>query len=214
MPTASQTGPLASGVPGRSRLTRLRLRSAARSSWREHSRRVKKRLAKDLKSAAGMLARFMASGKHSDKFEGSRAIFFKADGKPIAAGDRLVQTDLANTYQQIAAQGTDYFYRGDVAKKIGDWMAANGGIMTAEDFAKYEAKIREPLRSTYRGYEIVGFPPPSSGGVHVAQVLNILENFDLQSIGHDDPVEAAHIVSEASSWRLPIGRIGWATRIL
>jgi gamma-glutamyltranspeptidase/glutathione hydrolase len=135
--------------------------------------------------------------KALDKFEGSRAVFFKADGKPIAAGDRLVQTDLANTYYQIAAQGTDFFYRGDVAKKIGTWMAANGGIITAEDFAKYEAKIREPIRSTYRGYEIVGFPPPSSGGVHVAQVLNILENFDLKSIGHEDSIEAAHIVSEA-----------------
>ena len=135
--------------------------------------------------------------KNLHEFEGSRAVFFHADGKPIAAGDRLVQTDLANTYQQIAEHGTDCFYRGEFAKKIGDWMAANGGIMTAADFAAYEAKIREPLRSTYRGYQIVGFPPPSSGGVHVAQILNILENFDLRSIAQKDPIEATHITSEA-----------------
>jgi gamma-glutamyltranspeptidase/glutathione hydrolase len=76
-------------------------------------------------------------------------------------------------------------------------MAANGGIMTAADFATYEAKLREPLRSTYRGYEIVGFPPPSSGGVHVAQILNILENFDLPAIAKEDRGAAAHIVAEA-----------------
>ena len=76
-------------------------------------------------------------------------------------------------------------------------MAANGGILTAKDFAEYEAKLREPLRSTYRGYEIIGFPPPSSGGVHVAQVLNILENFDMRSIEKSDPTKATHITAEA-----------------
>jgi gamma-glutamyltranspeptidase/glutathione hydrolase len=108
-----------------------------------------------------------------------------------------VQRDLANTYRQVAEHGIDWFYRGPPATTIGDWMAANGGILTAADFASYEAKLREPLRSTYRGYEIVGFPPPSSGGVHVAQILNILENFDLPAIAEEDQAEAAHIVIEA-----------------
>ncbi len=109
-----------------------------------------------------------------------------------------MQTDLANTYRQIAEHGTDWFYRGPFAKKIGDWMAANGGIITAADFAAYEAKLREPLRSTYRGYQIVGFPPPSSGGVHVAQILNILEEFDLKAICRRLILwSATHIVTEA-----------------
>jgi gamma-glutamyltranspeptidase/glutathione hydrolase len=76
-------------------------------------------------------------------------------------------------------------------------MGENGGILTAKDFAAYEAKIREPLRSTYREYEIIGFPPPSSGGVHVAQVLNILENFDMRAIANSDPTKATHITAEA-----------------
>jgi gamma-glutamyltranspeptidase/glutathione hydrolase len=120
-----------------------------------------------------------------------------ADGSPLEEGERLVQRDLAGTYRQIAQHGIDWFYRGPLAKKVGEWMAANGGIMTAADFATYEAKLREPLRSTYRGYEIVGFPPPSSGGVHVAQILNILENFDLPAIAKEDRGAAAHIVAEA-----------------
>src|SRR5205807_5747274 len=107
-------------------------------------------------------------------------VFFRRHGHPLEVGDRLVQLDLANTYRNVAAHGTDWFYKGELAKKIGDWMAANGGIITAADFAAYQAKLREPLHSTYRGYQIIGFPPPSSGGIHVAEILNILESFDLE----------------------------------
>jgi gamma-glutamyltranspeptidase/glutathione hydrolase len=197
MPTASQTGPLASGVPGALAAYKVALEKCG-SIKLARALAPGEKAARDGFEISESYARAVyGERKALHRFEGSRAVFFKADDKPIAAGDRLVQEELANTYQQIAAQGTDYFYRGDVAKKIGDWMAANDGIMTAADFGKYAAKVREPLRSTYRGYEIVGFPPPSSGGVHVAQVLNILENFDLRSIAHDDPVEGAHIVSEA-----------------
>ena len=131
------------------------------------------------------------------KFQGARAIFLHADGSPLKEGERLVQTDLANTYRQIAARGSDWFYRGKLAQEVGDWMAANGGIVTAADFAAYKAKLREPIETTYRGYQIVGFPPPSSGGVHVAQVLNMLESFDMRAIEQRDPVEAANILAEA-----------------
>ena len=197
MPTASQTGPLASGVPGALAAYRVALEKCGSIKLARALAPGEKAAREGFEISSGYARAVYGERKALHKFEGSRAIFFKADGKPIGAGERLVQADLANTYQQIAAQGTDYFYRGEVAKKIGAWMAANGGIMTAEDFGKYEAKVREPIRSTYRGYEIVGFPPPSSGGVHVAQVLNILENFDLAAIGREDPIEAAHIVSEA-----------------
>ena len=124
-------------------------------------------------------------------------MFLKPDGKPWKEGERLVQTDLANTYRQVAEHGIDWFYRGPFAEKVGDWMAANGGIITAADFAAYQAKLRQPIKTTYRGYQIIGFPPPSSGGVHVAQILNILEPFDLRAIDQRDPVEASHIMLEA-----------------
>jgi gamma-glutamyltranspeptidase/glutathione hydrolase len=80
---------------------------------------------------------------------------------------------------------------------VGSWMAKNGGIMTAADFAAYQAKLRTPIVTTYRGYRVIGFPPPSSGGVHVAQILNMLEPFDLRGIHKDDPVTAAHLLIEA-----------------
>ncbi len=196
MPRASQTGPLASGVPGALAAYKLALERCG-------TVRLPRALAPGIKAAA---EGFEVSKSYSSavrsvenslrEFDGSREVFFR-DGKPIGAGDHLVQVDLANTYRQIAEHGADYFYRGELAKRIGDWMAHNGGIMTAEDFANYEAKIREPLRSTYRGHEIIGFPPPSSGGVHVAQVLNILENFDIRAIAKDDPIKASHITAEA-----------------
>jgi gamma-glutamyltranspeptidase/glutathione hydrolase len=197
MPTASQTGPLASGVPGALAAYKLALERCG-------SIKLARALKPGIDAAAdgftvtpGYASAVRNEQKHLYEFEGSRAIFFHDDGTPVAAGDRLVQKDLANTYRQIADHGTDYFYGGKFAQLVGDWMAANGGIITAKDFAGYKAKVREPLQTTYRGYKIVGFPPPSSGGIHVAQVLNILENFDMRAIEKDDPLEAAHITAEA-----------------
>jgi gamma-glutamyltranspeptidase/glutathione hydrolase len=137
------------------------------------------------------------SEKNLKQFQGSRAVFFHPNGKPFAEGENLVQADLANTYRNVAGSGIDWFYRGPLAKTVGDWMAKHGGIMTAADFARYEPKLREPLETTYHGYKIIGFPPPSSGGIHVAQILNILENFDLKSLARNDSAMATHITAEA-----------------
>lgn len=128
------------------------------------------------------------------RFEGSRAVFLDAEDRPWPQGHRLRQPDLAETYRGIAREGIDYFYRGPVAAKTAEWMGENGGIMTAEDFANYRAVLREPVRSTYRGWQIVGFPPPSSGGLHVAQILSILENFDLAELS---PALRIHATAEA-----------------
>jgi gamma-glutamyltranspeptidase/glutathione hydrolase len=121
----------------------------------------------------------------------------KADGSPYAAGETLKQPDLAKTYRAIAEHGPDWFYRGPFAQAAGKWMATHGGILTADDFAAYKPVVREPLVTTYRGRSIVGFPPPSSGGVHVAQILNILETFDLADIHSRDEGEFQHILAEA-----------------
>src|SRR2546423_12025533 len=75
-------------------------------------------------------------------------------------------------------------------------MKRNGGLLMAEDFRNYHAKLREPVTTMYRGYQIIGFPPPSSGGAHVAQILNILENFDLKAMGPDS-ADFIHVVAEA-----------------
>lgn len=128
---------------------------------------------------------------------GCRRIFFHADGTPYRAGERLVQADLAETYRQIAAGGTEWFYRGPFARSVEQWMAANGGIVTAVDLAGYHTVRREPLQTRYRDLVIWGFPPPSSGGLHVAQILQMLERFELARMNREDPALAAHVAGQA-----------------
>jgi gamma-glutamyltranspeptidase/glutathione hydrolase len=111
------------------------------------------------------------------------ARIFTKDGRPLAPGDRLVQPDLAATLEAIAAAGPDAFYRGATAGAVAAAMTANGGTLTAADFAAYRPIERAPVRCTYRGHEIVSAPPPSSGGLTLCLILNILEGWDLKASG-------------------------------
>jgi gamma-glutamyltranspeptidase/glutathione hydrolase len=97
----------------------------------------------------------------------------------------------------IAGRGTSWFYQGEFAQAVGQWMKDNGGILSAGDFSEYRPRLRSPLISRYRGQVLFGFPPPSSGGIHVAQILNILSHFDLDATYHRDRVEFIHVVAEA-----------------
>ena len=108
-------------------------------------------------------------------FPSSKAIFLKPNGSPYLEGEQIVQKDLAESYRSIAKNGKEWFYRNSFPKSVEKYMKANGGIVTAKDFKEYQIKERIPLTSSYRGWTILGFPPPSSGGVHIAQMLNILE---------------------------------------
>jgi gamma-glutamyltranspeptidase/glutathione hydrolase len=97
----------------------------------------------------------------------------------------------------MAAEGTDWFYKGAFARDVDAWMKANSGILTAEDFARYEMKQREPLVTKYKQFTVVGFPPPSSGGLHVAQILGMLERLDLVAMEKSDPATRVHVMAEA-----------------
>jgi gamma-glutamyltranspeptidase/glutathione hydrolase len=121
-------------------------------------------------------------------------IFLKADGTPLTPGDRLVQSDLADTLEAIAKDGPRAFYDGAIADKIAAAVQAAGGVMTADDLKSYAAFERTPVRGTYRGYDIVSMPPPSSGGVELIEMLNILEGYDL---AHEDDAHALHLLVEA-----------------
>ncbi len=105
----------------------------------------------------------------------AKAIFFKEDGEGYLPGDHFRRPDLARTLKAISRKGRNGFYKGDVAQKIADAMAANGGLITTADLEGYEVAVREPVTGTFRGYEIHSMPPPSSGGVHIIQMLNMLE---------------------------------------
>src|SRR5262249_6276716 len=116
------------------------------------------------------------------KFPEFRRVFGKPDAE-WKAGDRLTQPDLATTLRLIADKGADGFYTGRVADRIVAEMKAGDGLITAADLAGYHAKERKPIHGTYRGYDVYAPPPPSSGGVCLVEMLNILENFDLRKQG-------------------------------
>lgn len=131
----------------------------------------------------------------SDDFPELKRVFGK-DGGRWKAGDRLVQPDLAKTLQLIAEGGPDAFYTGPIAEQIAAEMKAGGGLITKDDLAKYAAKERKPVHGTYRGYDVYGPPPPSSGGICLVQMLNVLENFDLKKEGRYAP-KTVHLMAEA-----------------
>ena len=116
-------------------------------------------------------------------FPASVAAFGKPGGGEWTEGDRLVQGDLSKTLRAIGDDGADTFYKGWIADRIAEDMKANGGIISKDDLAAYKAKERAPVRGTYKGYDIVSMPPPSSGGVALVEMLNILEPFDLKAKG-------------------------------
>jgi gamma-glutamyltranspeptidase/glutathione hydrolase len=123
-------------------------------------------------------------------------IFFDADGRPPQPGARLIQADLAWSLKQIARDGPAAFYRGAIAERIAADMAANGGPMTLDDLAGYRAVVRRPVHGRYRGYDVYSMPPPSSGGVHLIQILNILEGYPLGELGHNGAA-SLHLMAEA-----------------
>lgn len=128
------------------------------------------------------------------RWPSSAKIFFKPDGSGFAAGERLVQTDLAKSLEAIARSGPQAFYQGPVAQKIASAVQRAGGVLTVDDLKNYRAVERIPLRGRYRGYGIVAMPPPSSGGVELVEMLNILEGYDLS---HDDQVQELFLLAEA-----------------
>jgi gamma-glutamyltranspeptidase/glutathione hydrolase len=126
----------------------------------------------------------------------SAKIFSRADGTSLREGDRLVQPDLAATLSAIAEQGRRGFYEGPVAERLAKAIGDAGGIMTPEDLKSYQATIRAPLRGSYRGYDIVSMPLPSSGGVVLLETLNILEGFPADG-AKQDAAAGLHVMIEA-----------------
>ncbi len=128
------------------------------------------------------------------KWESTKAIFFK-NGKPLNAGDRLIQKDLAASLRLISRQGSKAFYEGDIAKKISGEMAKHGGIMTLQDLKNYRVVERKPIEGNYRGYQIATMPPPSSGGIHLVQMLNMLEHYPIKDYGVNS-AQGIHTLAE------------------
>jgi gamma-glutamyltranspeptidase/glutathione hydrolase len=190
----SRTGALAVGVPGSVlALDKLRQLGAA-LRWRDLILPSAELADKGFVVSHSLAERLAATAPNLAKFPASAAIYLDAKQQPWVAGSELHQVDLADTYRAIAKQGSAYFYQGDFARKTERWMQQNGGLITRKDFSNYQIKMRKPIVSEFAGYTLYGFPPPSSGGTHVAQILNILEQFDLEKTTTS---ERYHLIAEA-----------------
>jgi len=196
VPELSQFGPLASATPGALSAYALALKSAGKLSLKDHllaaaqiaddGFHIDKHYAAALRGSLRELARFPASA----------AVFLKPDGEPYADGEILRQRDLAKTYRAIAEHGTDWFYGGPFAQKVETWMKGHHGLMTAADLKGYRAVFRQPISTDYRGYTVVSFPPSSSGGVHLLEILNMLETRQF-SDPHFTEFDRVHFTAEA-----------------
>ncbi len=161
------------------------------------------RLAEEGFAISPRLAALVADeGERLDEDPGARAYFFAADGSPLPAGHKLRNPDYAATLRAVATEGADAFYDGPIAAKIVETVRShptNPGLLTLDDMAVYKVKERPAVCAPYRGHEVCGMGPPSSGAVAVGQILGLLEPFDIATLGADDP----------EAWRL----IGDATRL-
>jgi len=144
--------------------------------------------------------------ENKEEYASTAKIFLKDGMVSFEKGDTLVQKDLGETLKRIRDKGADGFYKGKTANLIADYMNTNKGIITKEDLKRYEAEEMKPIKGTYREYDIIGMPPPSSGGVAIVEMLNILENFDLKQAGHNSAA-SLHYITEAM-------RRGFADRAL
>ena len=190
----STVGMLASGVPGTvAGLTSARQKLGKLTLAQDLAAAI--RLAEDGFPLDTSEANGFRRAKNLAQFADSRRIF-QRDGKFYEAGDVFRQPELAATLKQIAAGGADAFYRGAIAKELAAFEAANGGLITTEDLARYEAKWREPIALKYHGYDVITSPPPSSGGIAIGEMLNMLDGSNFVAAGMNS-AEALHDEIEA-----------------
>ncbi|EGQ5601146.1 gamma-glutamyltransferase [Campylobacter jejuni] len=193
---ASTIGYLAAGVPGtvkgmsamldRYGTMKLKDLMAPAIKLAEKGYLINDRQEQTMLEAKDMFKEFPSSSKY----------FLKKDGNTYKSGDLFVQKDLAKTLKLIAKEGPDAFYKGKIADLIATDMAKNKGIITKEDLAQYQAIWRKPVEGTYRGYDIISMSPPSSGGAHIIEILNIMENANIENLGFASS-KTLHIMVEA-----------------
>ena len=144
------------------------------------------------------LANTLASKRYRERLSSNPAaakVFFKEDKGLYSAGEILIQKDLASTLKELSKNGPDAFYSGKIAQLIVEEMERNGGLITLEDLKNYNVAERQPLVGTYKGFEIVSMPPSSSGGTHLIQMLNMLEEFPIKEMGFGS-ADTIHILAE------------------
>jgi gamma-glutamyltranspeptidase/glutathione hydrolase len=188
---------LSAGVPGSVAGFHHALMNYGTLSWEEVLKPAI-RLAEEGFEIPHDLANTLASKRYRARLSSNEAaakVFYKEDKSLYKAGEILVQNDLANTLKQLSEFGPDAFYKGEIAKLIVKEMERNGGLITLEDLSNYKIAERKPLNGQYKDYKIVSMPPSSSGGTHLIQMLNMLEEFPIKEMGFGS-AESIHILAE------------------
>ena len=188
---------LSAGVPGSVAGFHHALMNYGTLSWEEVLKPAI-RLAEEGFEIPHDLANTLASKRYRARLSSNEAaakVFYKEDKSLYKAGEILVQNDLANTLKQLSEFGPDAFYKGEIAKLIVKEMERNGGLITLEDLSNYQIAERKPLNGQYKDYKIVSMPPSSSGGTHLIQMLNMLEEFPIKEMGFGS-AESIHILAE------------------
>ncbi|EJL48673.1 gamma-glutamyltranspeptidase [Rhizobium sp. CF122] len=196
VPRASLDGYLAVGVPGSVmgfEMAREKYGTKSRQDLLAPAIRYAK---EGFTLEQGDVASIAGSAKRLGKDEAAAKIFLKAEGKPYAIGEKLAQPDLAAVLSNIADKGPDAFYKGMPADAIVKASQAKGGILAKEDFEQYAVRELKPVECSYRGYDIISSPPPSSGGVIICEILNVLEDYPLSFLGYGS-AETVHLMVEA-----------------
>ncbi len=188
---------LSAGVPGSVAGFHHALMNYGTLSWEEVLKPAI-RLAEEGFKIPHDLANTLASKRYRARLSSNEAaakVFYKEDKSLYKEGEILVQNDLANTLRQLSEFGPDAFYKGEIAKLIVKEMERNGGLITLEDLSNYQIAERKPLNGQYKDYKIVSMPPSSSGGTHLIQMLNMLEEFPIKEMGFGS-AESIHILAE------------------
>ncbi len=194
-PEKSRLGATAVGVPGSPAGVALALEKFGTRPLKELAAPAIRLAREGFEVSASLAGSLRGSARLFARYPSTKKVFFK-EGRPLGEGDLLVQEDLAGTLERFVARGPRGFYRGKTAKDLVAQMARDGGYIELDDLKHYRPKIRDVLRGTYRGHEILSMPPPSSGGIALVQMLNIIESHDLAAMGSGSR-DCIHLMSEA-----------------
>ncbi|MFO1062661.1 MAG: gamma-glutamyltransferase [Pirellulales bacterium] len=195
-PMLSQTGPLAAATPGLVALLEHISKTYGKVGWRESLAEAAE-VAERGFAIDRVTARSIASTADSIRqFAATATVLLDADAQAPKEGTVLVQKDLGRTLRKLADSGAAWFYEGEFAERTASFMREQGGLLSVRDFKEYTTPSRDVVETIYRGHKVIGFPPPSSGGIHVAQMLIMLERFSVAELFKDAPAKAYHLLAE------------------
>ncbi|WP_298775876.1 gamma-glutamyltransferase [uncultured Shewanella sp.] len=195
-PTLSREHGLSVGVPGTVKGMELALKEYGTMSLQQVIQPAIEMALNGIIMTPDLAHSLNSAQQRLSQWPSTQAIFYKKDGTTYPIGTRFKQPELAHTLSVIAQKGSKGFYEGETAKKIVDAVTQAGGVMTLADLKDYQAVKRTPVEGSYRGYQVISMPPPSSGGVHIIQMLNILEQFPMDKLGLNT-ASSIHLMSEA-----------------